>query len=59
MAWADDGLVEAVEDPAAGWVLGVQWHAEGLVGARDQEGIFRCFVAAAGAAGLDRAANAA
>lgn len=27
-AWAEDGLVEAVELPGAGWVLGVQWHPE-------------------------------
>ena len=27
-AWADDGLVEAVELPGTGWVLGVQWHPE-------------------------------
>ena len=27
-AWSDDGLVEAVELPGAGWVLGVQWHPE-------------------------------
>lgn len=27
-AWADDGLVEAVELPGECWVLGVQWHPE-------------------------------
>jgi gamma-glutamyl-gamma-aminobutyrate hydrolase PuuD len=27
-AWADDGLVEAVEIAGADWVLGVQWHPE-------------------------------
>ncbi len=27
-AWAEDGLVEAVELPGARWVLGVQWHPE-------------------------------
>ncbi len=26
--WAEDGLVEAVELPGAGWVVGVQWHPE-------------------------------
>jgi putative glutamine amidotransferase len=26
--WADDGTVEACEDPAAPFVLGVQWHPE-------------------------------
>ena len=42
-AWADDGLVEAVEDPAKRFVLGVQWHPET---AADQR-LFRAFVAAA------------
>lgn len=27
-AWADDGLVEAVELPGGTWVLAVQWHPE-------------------------------
>ena len=27
-AWAEDGLVEAVELPGNRWVLGVQWHPE-------------------------------
>jgi putative glutamine amidotransferase len=26
--WADDGQLEAVEFPAATWVVGVQWHPE-------------------------------
>lgn len=28
VGWSDDGLVEAVEGEAAGWLLGVQWHPE-------------------------------
>lgn len=27
-AWADDGLIEALEDPQRRFVLGVQWHPE-------------------------------
>lgn len=27
-AWADDGTVEALEDPAAPFLLGIQWHPE-------------------------------
>ncbi|MDQ3389327.1 MAG: gamma-glutamyl-gamma-aminobutyrate hydrolase family protein, partial [Gemmatimonadota bacterium] len=27
-AWAEDGLVEAVEGTGDAWVIGVQWHPE-------------------------------
>jgi putative glutamine amidotransferase len=29
-AWAEDGTIEAIEDPGERLVIGVQWHAEGL-----------------------------
>lgn len=29
-AWAQDGTIEAIENPSDRLVLGVQWHAEGL-----------------------------
>lgn len=29
-AWAEDGTIEAIEHPDERFVLGVQWHAEGL-----------------------------
>jgi putative glutamine amidotransferase len=29
-AWASDGVVEAVEDPSHRFVIGVQWHPEGM-----------------------------
>jgi putative glutamine amidotransferase len=32
-AWADDGVVEAVELAERSWVLGVQWHPEAFDGA--------------------------
>ncbi len=41
--WADDGVVEAVEDPARRFMLGVQWHPEA---ARDIR-LFRALVHAA------------
>jgi putative glutamine amidotransferase len=51
-AWADDGTVEAVEDPAFPFLIGVQWHPE--VG--DDPTLFEGFNAAAERAGvLDRA----
>ena len=44
-AWAEDGLVEAVERPGDGFVLGVQWHPE----ERDGAALFEAVVAAASA----------
>jgi gamma-glutamyl-gamma-aminobutyrate hydrolase PuuD len=38
--WADDGVIEAVERPGRGWVVGVQWHPEVIAGAP----LFRTFV---------------
>jgi putative glutamine amidotransferase len=31
VGWADDGLVEIVEDPARTFALGVQWHPEAVL----------------------------
>lgn len=47
-ALADDGVIEAIEDPSAPFVLGVQWHPE-LLGrsAPWNLGIFSAFVEAA------------
>jgi putative glutamine amidotransferase len=47
-AWADDGVIEGLEAPGS-WVLGVQWHPEGLW-AHDQAAasLFRALVIAAG-----------
>jgi putative glutamine amidotransferase len=42
--WADDGVIEAVEDPAKRFVLGVQWHPEGVGDIR----LFKALVEAAG-----------
>jgi putative glutamine amidotransferase len=41
-AWADDGVVEALELPGAAWVVGVQWHPEAYDGSR----LFAAFVSA-------------
>lgn len=43
VARADDGVVEAMVDPAARWRVGVQWHPEEA----DDLGLFEAFVAAA------------
>jgi putative glutamine amidotransferase len=51
VAWSEDGLIEAVEDPARSFLLGVQWHAEGLTDRPEGAALFRSFVEAAVAAG--------
>ncbi len=30
VAWAEDGVVEAIEDPSRRFAIGVQWHPEGM-----------------------------
>ena len=45
-AWATDGTIEAVENPGDRFVLGVQWHAEGLCA---HGPLFDLLIAAAGA----------
>jgi len=49
VAHAPDGVVEAIEDPEATFTIGVQWHAEAIVGRPEQLALFRAFVAAAAA----------
>ncbi len=60
VAWAPDGVIEAVEAPAREFLVGVQWHAEILVARRDNaalfEGLVQAAVSYAGAAGRVRAA---
>jgi len=57
VARAADGTIEAVEAPGPRFVLGVQWHAEGLVGQPRHRVLFEALVeAAAGAAPALRAA---
>lgn len=49
VAWAPDGLVEAVEYPDHPFALGVQWHPENLLQVEPQMRLlFRAFVQAAG-----------
>ncbi|MBV8429559.1 MAG: gamma-glutamyl-gamma-aminobutyrate hydrolase family protein [Solirubrobacterales bacterium] len=46
-ATASDGTIEAIEAVDRDFVLGVQWHAECLVGQPEHAALFRAFVAAA------------
>ena len=44
---ADDGVVEAVEQPGERFMVGVQWHPEELVEYEEAQKLFRSFVEAA------------
>ncbi|EGV19064.1 gamma-glutamyl-gamma-aminobutyrate hydrolase family protein [Thiocapsa marina] len=39
-----DGIVQAIEDPRADFLLGVQWHPEFLIYLRRQRALFRALV---------------
>jgi putative glutamine amidotransferase len=56
VASAPDGTVEAIEDAARPFFLGVQWHAEGMVERPEQLALFSGLVAAAAAPRLSLAA---
>jgi putative glutamine amidotransferase len=47
VAWADDGVVEAVEAPGDAFTVGVQWHAECLTDRVEHASIFTSLVSAA------------
>jgi len=49
VATAADGTVEAIEDPSRPFLLGVQWHAEGMVARAEQLALFEALVSAAAA----------
>ena len=57
VAWATDGVVEAIEAPDDGdFVVGVQWHAEGLLERPEQLSLLTAFVEAGRRYGDERAA---
>jgi putative glutamine amidotransferase len=47
VAYAADGTIEAIEAPGARFMLGVQWHAEGLVAQPRHQALFEALVVAA------------
>jgi putative glutamine amidotransferase len=55
VAWADDGVIEGIEASDRPFVLGVQWHAEGIVQRPEQVRLFEHFVEAAQELGEPRA----
>jgi len=50
-AHAEDGTVEAIEDPARRFVVGVQWHPEDNPEGAEDVALFRSFARAAGVEG--------
>ena len=60
VAWSEDGVIEAIEDPDSGGqlVFGVQWHAETLTAETEQLALFVRLVQAAQQAGASRRAAA-
>ncbi len=46
VAWSPDGVIEGIEAPARDFVVGVQWHAESMVGRREHARLFRGLVEA-------------
>ena len=55
-ATAPDGTVEALEDPSRPFLLGVQWHAEGMLERPEHRALFEALVEAAAAPRLALAA---
>jgi putative glutamine amidotransferase len=47
LAWAEDGLIEAVEHAAHPWCIGVQWHPEMQLDEPAQRRLFAALVGAA------------
>ena len=45
-ATAPDGVIEAIEDPARRFCLGVQWHPENFYRTGEFRGLFEAFVQA-------------
>jgi putative glutamine amidotransferase len=56
VAWAEDGLIEGLEATDRDFVVGVQWHAEGLLDSEDQHLLFASFIDACGPAARRRRA---
>ena len=47
VAWSPDGVIEGIEAPDRDFVVGVQWHAEGILALPEQAALFSAFIGAA------------
>ena len=45
-AWAEDGIIEAIESNSHNFVMGVQWHPEQMIPANEQKKLFCAFIKA-------------
>src|SRR3954453_4914645 len=59
VAWAPDGVVEAIEVPQSAFAIGVQWHAESMADSEPHTRLFSTFVDAAAAGAIDTGTEAA
>jgi|SRR5436190_3002076 putative glutamine amidotransferase len=59
VAWAPDGVVEAIEVPRSAFAIGVQWHAESMLDSVPHASLFRTFVETAGSSAAGESARAA
>jgi len=46
VAWAEDGVIEAIEHTTHSWCIGVQWHPEMQLGDANQQRLFAGLVTA-------------
>jgi putative glutamine amidotransferase len=58
VAWAPDGVVEAIEATDRPFAIGVQWHGESLQERDDHQRLFGAFIAAAARSAPARSAAA-
>lgn len=59
VAWAPDGVVEAIEVPRSPFTVGVQWHAESMTASPAHARLFKAFVQAAAVEQVDSGPKAA
>jgi putative glutamine amidotransferase len=59
VAWAPDGVVEAIEVPRSAFTVGVQWHAESMTDSPAHARLFKAFVESCVEGAIDTGSQAA